>query len=262
MSAATAAALDAEIRDAKLDWIVPVWPAPAHVCALATTRSGGVSVGPYATMNLGRGGRDDPAALAENRRRFERFVPARPIPLAQVHGAGVATLHRATTTSPTADAAVTREAGVVCSILPADCLPVLVTDRAGSAVGIAHAGWRGLAAGVLEATVDALTRLGADAGDLLAWLGPAIGPTAFEVGADVYAAFCDADPGAAAHFAAGRPHKWHADLYGLARRQLARVGVTHVDGGGCCTYADTARFFSYRRERDSGRMATAVWLAR
>lgn len=262
MSATTAAALAAELRGAGLDWIVPEWPAPANVCALVTTRSGGISGGPYATMNLARGGHDDPAALAENRRRFERFLPAAPISLAQVHGATVATLHRATTSSPIADAAVTREVGVVCSILTADCLPVLLTDRAGTAVGIAHAGWRGLAGGVLEATVNALAGLGADPGTLLAWFGPAIGPAAFEVGADVHDAFCSTDPGAAACFAAKRPGKWDADLYGLARRRLARVGVGEVHGGGHNTVTDAARFFSYRRERDSGRMATAVWLER
>jgi YfiH family protein len=262
MSAATAAALAAELRGAGLDWIVPDWPAPGNVCALVTTRSGGISDGPYATMNLARGGHDDPAALAENRRRFERFLPAAPISLSQVHGATVATLHRGTTGSPAADAAVTREAGVVCSILTADCLPVLLADRAGMAVGIAHAGWRGLAGGVLEATVDALAGLGANRDALLAWFGPAIGPAAFEVGSDVYDAFCSADPGAAACFAAKRPGKWDADLYSLARRRLARVGVREVHGGGHCTVTDAARFFSYRRERDSGRMATAVWLAR
>ena len=255
-----AAALAAELRAARLDWIVPAWPAPGNVCALATTRAGGVSAGAYATMNLARGGRDDPGALAENRRRFERFLPAPPVPLAQVHGAAVAILDRATTASPTADAAVTRERGVVCAVLTADCMPVVVTDRAGNAVGIAHAGWRGLAAGVLEATVDALVRIGADRRGMLAWLGPAIGPAAFEVGPDVYAAFCDGDPGAAAFFAAGRPGKWHADLYGLARRRLEAAGVASIHGGGECTYTDAARFFSYRRERDSGRMATAVWL--
>jgi YfiH family protein len=261
MSVQTAAALAAALRAARLDWILPDWPAPAHVCALATTRSGGVSTGPYATMNLGRGGGDDASRVTENRRRFERFLPSAPVALAQVHGAGVATMTRATTSSPTADAAVTHEAGVVCSVLTADCLPVLLTDQAGSTVGVAHAGWRGLAAGVLEASVDALVRLGAERGKLLAWLGPAIGPAAFEVGADVHAAFCATDPGASAFFAAGRPGKWHADLYGLARRRLARAGVASAHGGGYCTYTDTARFFSYRRERDSGRMATAVWLA-
>jgi len=261
MTANARAALAAELRDARLDWIVPDWPAAPNVCAVATTRCGGVSSGAYATMNLGRG-RDDAHAVAENRRRFERFLPSRPVPLAQVHGAAVATLERTTTISPTADAAVTRESGVVCSVLTADCLPVLLADRTGAAVGIAHAGWRGLAAGVLETTVGKLAHLGVERDDLIAWLGPAIGPEAFEVGADVYAAFCDADPDAAAFFVAGRPGKWHADLYGLARRRLARAGVSHVTGGGYCTYTDTARFFSYRRERDSGRMATAVWLKR
>ena len=261
MSAATRATLAAELRAAHLDWIVPEWPAPPAVCAVATTRSGGVSTGAYATMNLGRGGRDDPAALAENRRRFERFLPSPPVPLSQVHGAAVAILDRTTAATPTADAAVTRERGVVCAVLTADCMPVVVTDRKGSAVGIAHAGWRGLAAGVLEATLAALRRLGADRGDLIAWLGPAIGPGAFEVGADVYAAFCADDPGATPFFAAGRPGKWHADLYGLARRRLTGAGVASIHGGGECTYTGTARFFSYRRERDSGRMATAVWLA-
>lgn len=261
MSATSRAALATELRDAHLDWIAPDWPAPANVCAVATTRSGGVSTGAYSTMNLARGGRDDTAALAENRRRFERFLPSPPVPLAQVHGAAVAVLDRATRASPTADAAVTRERGIVCAVLTADCMPVVVTDRNGSVAGIAHAGWRGLAAGVLEATVDALHRLGADRADLLAWLGPAIGPAAFEVGADVHAAFCAGDAGAAAFFAAGRPGKWRADLYGLARCRLERAGVASIHGGGECTYSDTARFFSYRRERDSGRMATAVWLA-
>jgi len=261
MIAATAASLAAALREARLDWIVPDWPAPDRVCALTTTRAGGVSAGAYATMNLARGGRDDPAALEENRRRFERFLPASPVRLAQVHGAAVATLQGATAASPTADAAVTREVGVVCSVLTADCLPVLVADRAGSAVGVAHAGWRGLAAGVIEATVDELVRLGAGPRNLIAWLGPAIGPAAFEVGADVHAAFCDGDPGAAAFFAADRPGKWHADLYALARRRLGLAGVSSVHGGGYCTHTESERFFSYRRERDSGRMATAIWLA-
>lgn len=212
-------------------------------------------------MNLARGGHDDDGARAENRRRFERFLPRSPVPLSQVHGAAVAVLERTTTAIPTADAAVTRERGVVCSVLTADCMPVLLTDRRGSAVGIAHAGWRGLAAGVLEATVDALARVGADRGNLHAWLGPAIGPAAFEVGADVHMAFCNDDPGAASFFAARREGKWHADLYGLARRRLASAGVATIDGGGECTHTDVARFFSYRRERASGRMATAIWLA-
>jgi YfiH family protein len=250
------------LRNAGLDWIVPDWPAPANVRAFATTRAGGVSAGCYATMNLGRNSRDDGVALAENQRRFESFLPAKPARLDQVHGAAVATLRRAGPTAPSAvaDAAVTRERSVVCAILTADCLPVLFADRTGTAVGVAHAGWRGLAAGVLEATIAAMRDLGADPGDLTAWFGPAIGPAAFEVGEDVFSAFCTGDPGAAACFAPDRPGKWHADLYGLARQRLARRGVTRVYGGGFCTFTDRARFFSFRRKPESGRMATAIWL--
>ena len=267
-----------------LDWIVPDWPAPAHVGALVTTRRGGVSAGPLAAMNLGRKDHDEPSALAENRRRLAAFLPSPPIWLEQVHGTAVATLTRETAIlpAPVADAAVTRERGVVCAILTADCLPVLFADRAGAAVGIAHAGWRGLAAGVLEATIAALAALGAHREDLVAWLGPAIGPTRFEVGADVRDAFCADDDGAAAcftpHEPAGPPQgriperaarrnssgpaKWRADLYGLARRRLARSGVMQVSGGGCCTFTDEARFFSHRRDPRTGRMAATIWLAR
>jgi YfiH family protein len=255
-------ALADSLRVAGLDWIVPDWSAPGNVCAFVTTRSGGVSTGSYGSMNLARTSADAPAALEENRRRFERFLPAAPAALNQAHGAQVATLPGPPGVAPVADAAVTRERGVVCAILTADCLPVVFADRAGTAVGVAHAGWRGLSAGILESTVAALGRIGARPGDLCAWLGPAIGPAAFEVGADVHAAFCHRDEAAAAHFVAHRAGKWHADLYALARLRLARVGVTRVGGGGYCTLGDPARFFSYRRERASGRMATAVWLAR
>jgi YfiH family protein len=257
--------LAGRLSTAGLDWIVPDWSAPAHVGALATTRSGGVSAGPFATMNLGRNGRDDASALAENRRRLAAFLPSPPVWLDQVHGTAVAVLTRDSATLPgpvVADAAVTRERGVVCAILTADCLPVLFTDRGGAAVGIAHAGWRGLAAGVVEATIVALTALGVRREDLMAWLGPAIGPARFEVGADVRDPFCADDPGADGCFTPHGPGKWQADLYGLARRRLARGRVTRVSGGGFCTCTDTARFFSYRRERESGRMAAAVWLAR
>lgn len=263
MSGATAAASLVEgLRNAGLDWIVPDWPAPAHVCAMTTTRAGGVSTGPYATMNLGRRTADDADALAENRRRFDAFLPAPPTWLDQVHGASAVRLGPAMDAAPVADAAVTGERGVACAVLTADCLPVLFADRGGRAVGIAHAGWRGLAAGVLEATIIALRALGAAPEDVIAWLGPAIGPAAFEVGDEVRDLLCRDDPGAAACFAPHRARKWHADLCGLARRRLARGGVRHVSGGGFCTHADTARFFSYRRERESGRMATAIWLAR
>jgi len=252
-----------KVSTAGLDWIVPDWPAPAPVCALVTTRRGGVSAGTYATMNLGRNGSDGAAALAENQRRLTAFLPSPPVWLDQVHGATVAVLTResAALPAPVADAAITRDCGVVCAILTADCLPVLFADRGGSAVGIAHAGWRGLAAGVVEATIAGLCDLGARRDDLMAWLGPAIGPARFEVGADVRDPFCADDRGANSCFTPHRPGKWHADLYGLARRRLARCGVTRVSGGGFCTCTDAARFFSYRRERESGRMAAAVWLA-
>ena len=266
----TDTALGARLAAARLDWIVADWPAPPTVCALITTRSGGVSRGPYATMNLGfatanRVTGDDIACLAENRRRLDRHLPSSPVWLDQVHGTAVATLEGAAVAAaraapPTADAAVTRERGVVCAVLTADCLPVLLADRAGRAVGIAHAGWRGLAGGVLEATIDALAALGVGSGDLAAWLGPAIGPAAFEVGADVVEAFCAADAGAAACFVPHADGKWRADLYGLARRRLAAAGVGAVTGGGFCTHADAARFYSFRRERETGRMAALVWL--
>jgi hypothetical protein len=252
-----------ELAAAGLDWIVPDWPVPSRVCALATTRTGGVSTGPRATMNLGRNARDDTEALAENRRRLQTLLPAAPKWLDQVHGAAVVTLTAASSSlpCPIADAAVTRERGVVCAVLTADCLPVLFADRGGNAVGIAHGGWRGLAAGVLEATIAALRDLGARADDLVAWLGPAIGPARFEVGADVHDRFCAGDPEAQACFTPHGPDKWRADLYGLARARLVRSGVPHVWGGGYCTHSDAMRFFSYRRERDTGRMATVVWLA-
>jgi YfiH family protein len=261
MSRATELSLAARIGTAGLDWIVPDWPAPPGVNALVTTRTGGVSSGPYATLNLGQRTGDDPAALAFNHRRLNAFLPAAPTWLDQVHGAAVAVLDDpAGAMRPVADAAVTRETGIVCAVLTADCLPVLFANRRGTVVGIAHAGWRGLAAGVLEAAVAALGDLGASANDLVAWLGPAIGPAAFEVDTDVHAAFSARDPGAIACFAPQREGKWLADLYGLARRQLAVAGVTNVSGGGYCTWTDAARFFSYRRERESGRMAALVWI--
>jgi hypothetical protein len=255
--------LATRLADNGLDWILPDWPVPGHVRALVTTRSGGVSTGPLAAMNLGGSVRDEVAALAENRRRLASWLPAAPQWLDQVHGAAVAELTAASANSsgPIADAAVTRERGIVCAVLTADCLPVLFADRDGTAVGVAHAGWRGLAAGVLEATVAALGELGATPQRLVAWLGPAIGPARFEVGADVRDRFCAVDVDAAAHFAPLRPGKWHADLPGLARARLARGGVLRVYGGGLCTHADAARFYSYRRDRDTGRMATVIWLA-
>ncbi len=257
-----AGTLDERLAGAGLDWIVPQWAAPANVRALVTTRNGGVSVPPYATMNLAAMSRDRgdaPEALAENRRRLRALLPDEPVWMQQVHGATVARLDRMRPTAPVvADAAVTRAAAVVCAVLVADCLPVLLADRIGSVVGIAHAGWRGLAAGVVEATIAAMDIARPD--DVIAWLGPAISRRAFEVGADVRAAFCDADPLACESFTAVREGKWHADLYALARRRLSRAGVASIAGGGWCSYADAARFFSFRRDRETGRMAAAIWL--
>jgi len=250
------------IAAAGLDWIVPDWSVPRGVHALVTTRSGGVSTGARATLNLGAGIGDSDDAVAENRRRLLAFCPASPLWMHQVHGTGVA-IHVAqrATTPAVADAAITCEHGVVCAVLTADCLPVVFAERRGGAVGIAHAGWRGLAAGVLERTVAELGSVGARADDLLAWLGPAIGPAGFEVGAEVLAAFDAVDPRAQEHFVGKSSGKWNADLYGLARQRLARCGVRNVSGGGFCTMTDATRFFSWRRDREGGRMAALVWLA-
>ena len=254
-------ALEARVRGAGLDWIVPRLVDAAGVRALVTTRSGGVSAGEYATMNLARHSGDDPDAVAENRRRLQAFLPSAPVWLDQVHGTAVAVVEgRQPVPRPVADAAVTMTPGVVIAVQTADCLPVLFADRRGRAVGIAHAGWRGLAAGVLEATLASLRDLGVATHDVIAWIGPGIGPRAFEVGADVYAAFCATDAGAAAAFVAGRPGKWTADLGALARTRLAAAGVGAVTGGGFCTHDEPARFFSYRRAQLSGRMASLVWL--
>ncbi len=257
----SATSLDAQLRAADLDWIVPPLPC-ARARGLVTTRSGGVSAGEYGTMNLARHAGDDPDAVAENRRRLQAFLPSPPIWLEQVHGTTVAVLDGAAPAARiVADAAVTRTRGVVVAVQTADCLPVIFADRNGTAVGIAHAGWRGLAAGVLEATVSALQTLGVKAQDVDAWIGPGIGARAFEVGPDVHAAFCAHDPAAASAFVADRPGKWKADLCALARARLAAAGVGAVAGGGFCTHDEPARFFSYRRAPLSGRMASLAWLA-
>lgn len=240
------------------DWLVPEWPAPAHVKALITTRSGGVSAGPYSSFNLGFGTGDDVQAVEANRARLRAVLPDEPRWLKQVHGARVVDADIARD-RPEADAAVARRPRTVCAILVADCLPVLLTDSAGSIVAAAHAGWRGLAAGVIDNTVAAMTQGGRVAGDLLAYIGPGIGPLPFEVGDDVYHAYTTHDPGAAAAFVRHASGKWLADLPALARRALARCGVTHIHGAELCTYSDPARFYSYRRDRITGRMAALVW---
>lgn len=241
-------------------WIVPDWPAPPHVRALITARAGGLSRGPYASCNLGRATGDDPGAVEANRARLRALLPQEPRWLVQVHGAR-AVAADTIAGRVEADAAYTHHARTVCAILVADCLPVLITDCTGTRVAAAHAGWRGLAAGVVENTVAAVTADGLPRSDLLAYLGPAIGPGAFEVGPDVYEAYVGRHPEDAAAFAAHRPGKWHADLFALARNALARAGVARVHGGGLCTVSDPDRFFSYRRDRVTGRMAALIWRA-
>jgi polyphenol oxidase len=238
------------------DWITPDWPAPANVRAFVTTRNGGVSTGAYASLNLGTRVGDEVDAVSQNRARVRAVLPSDPKWLHQVHGTRVVQADRVDTDA-TADGAFTRTSAIVCTIQIADCLPVLFCDRAGSCVAAAHAGWRGLSAGILEQTI---AELGVPAQDLIAWLGPAIGPTAFEVGADVLEAFGDTDPRHEA-FVAARPGKWMADLFALARRRLASAGVGDVCGAGLCTASDATRFFSHRRDRVTGRQAAFVWLA-
>lgn len=239
--------------------ILPDWPAPAPVRSLMTTRAGGVSAAPWASFNLGDHVGDDPVHVAANRARLRRQLPAEPDWLRQVHSARVVELGRASVPVPEADAAFTREPGRVCAVLTADCLPVLFCDRAGSTVAAAHAGWRGLAGGVLEATVTAMQ---APPADIIVWMGAAIGPQAFEVGDDVRDAFSAADPAAAAAFVAhAAPGKWLADIYALARIRLGRMGVTAIHGGGRCTFTESGHFYSYRRDGVTGRMASLIWRA-
>jgi hypothetical protein len=266
-------ALTTRLAAAGLDWIVPQWPVPSAVQAFVTTRNGGVSGGASASLDLGSAkslqqGAEVIDAIAQNRQRVEAFLPAKPVWLEQVHGADVVTVRQGDRASidadsapshpPRGDAAVTRAADVVLGVRVADCLPVLFADRDGSVVGIAHAGWRGLAAGVLENTVAAMQ---CEPTHIVAWFGPAIGPSAFEVGDVVRDAFMRSDVASTAAFVAGRPGKWYADLEALARRRLARVGVTSVHGGDMCTLSDSRRFFSFRRDGTTARMAAFVWRA-
>ncbi len=241
-----------------MEFIFPDWPAPANVRAAVTTRAGGVSVGPYASLNLGDHVGDEPAAVAENRARLVRALalPGEPGWLKQVHGTCA---RDAALAGGEADAGFATGPGVVCVVLTADCLPVLFCDRHGTRVAAAHAGWRGLAAGVLERTVEALDT---SPGDVLAWLGPAIGPDAFEVGEEVRAEFLRHDARAAEAFRPSPQGRWLADLYALARLRLQRQGVTAIHGGGLCTYRDVERFYSYRRDGVTGRVASLIWLLR
>jgi len=254
-----------------VSWLEPEWPTPPGVRALSTFRSGGVSTARYASLNLGDHVGDSLQAVGENRRRLKAAagLPAEPEWLTQVHGTSVVDLDAATTkpvgqaergaSGPVgpADAAFTRRRGRVCAILTADCLPIVLAADSGDLVAAAHAGWRGLAGGVIEATVEALQ---VAPERLMAWLGPAIGPDRFEVGAEVREAVLAGDSGADAAFAANARGRYMADLSGLARRRLAALGVSRIYGGGHCTYADKDRYFSHRRDGMTGRQGTLIWL--
>jgi YfiH family protein len=240
------------------EWVRPDWPAPKNVRALSTTRAGGVSTGVYASLNLAAHVGDASASVTENRARLQTgLVGAAPRWLKQVHGTGVARLDGQPTPMP-ADASVTNKSQQACVIMTADCLPVLLCDAKGTQVAATHAGWRGLAAGVLEAT---LAEMHGTPADVMAWFGPAIGPKAYEVGADVRQAFVAQHTVAAEAFKPGKSagQGW-GDLYMLARQRLTAAGVTHIYGGGFCTFTERERFFSYRRDGECGRMATLIWL--
>ena len=240
--------------------LFPDWPAPATVRACVTTRTGGVSSAPFDSFNLAAHVGDHLLHVQQNRQRLMDMasMPAEPCWLNQVHGRQIADAAVASQKPPDADACYAIQAGIVCSVLTADCLPVLFTDMAGSCVAAAHAGWRGLADGVLETTVG---KLPADPESILAWFGPAIGATAFEVGEDVRDVFVSRHAASEQAFvAAGQPSKWYADIYALATIHLASVGVTAIYGGGFCTFSDTERFYSFRRDGQTGRMATTIWL--
>ncbi len=240
--------------------IHPDWPAPPHVKSLMTTREGGVSLVPWASFNLGDHVGDTPAHVATNRERLRQELPAEPEWLKQVHSAHVVEVGREP--SPEADASFARQTGQVCAVLTADCLPVLFCDRAGSVVAAAHAGWRGLAGGVLETTIAAMQ---VPPSEILAWMGAAIGPRAFEVGDDVRQIFVAQHPEAAeafvSHPSSGPAPKWLADIYLLARIRLAHAGVHATFGGGRCTFHEADCFYSYRRDGVTGRMASLIWLA-
>lgn len=243
------------LMKSKLEFIIPDWPAPANVKAIQTTRLGGVSQAPYDSLNFGLHVKDNAMHVAQNRQLLSAILPSEPVWLNQVHGVNVVDTAVASCV-PEADAGFSQQKNVVCVTMTADCLPVLLCDNQGTVVAAVHAGWRSLCDGVLEATVS---KMDANPSNLMAWLGPAIGPRAFEVGGEVRTQFIAKDAQAEIAF---KPHgeKWLADIYTIARQRLSNLGVTQVYGGGLCTYTEEARFFSFRRDGDTGRMATLIWL--
>ena len=240
----------------EIEVIRPDWPAPANVHAFTTTRRSGFSNGAWSSLNLGINCGDDPRNVEKNRRLLSKLLPSEPRWINQVHGTRAVRWDQANDTVTGADAIVSNQTGQVCAVLTADCLPVLFCNRIGTRIAAAHAGWRGLAAGVLEATVSAM---GCDPLDLMAWLGPAIGPQAFEVGEDVYDSFVGSNSEDAIAFTE-YGDRWLADLYQLARLALNRAGVEQVTGVQYCTHSESDRFFSYRRDGVTGRMASIIWL--
>jgi len=238
------------------DWLVPAWPVPANVRALQTLRTGGCSTVPWDSFNLGDHVGDSPTHVAANRTRLRQLLPAEPLWLKQVHGITAVDADFEANLLE-ADAAYARQPGKGRGVRAAGCLPGLFGGRGGTVVAAAHAGWRGLVAGVLEATIS---KMGVPGSELLAWLGPAIGPDCFEVGDEVRAAFIDCDPAAASAFSPRQPGKWLADIYRLARQRLLMAGVESISGGDFCTVSDIERFFSYRRDGTTGRMASLIWL--
>lgn len=239
-------------------FIIPDWPAPDNVRSLQTTRKGGASAAPYNSFNLSSYVGDDPVAVAHNRKQLQAILPGEPAWLNQVHGITVADAAQATQ-PVNADASVSSKPGAVCVAMTADCLPVLLCNEQGSVVSAVHAGWRGLCDGVIEQAVHAMNVPG---NTILAWLGPAIGVHAFEVGDEVRAEFIARDRQATAAFKPGSPGKWFTDIYHLAMMRLNTLGVTRVYGGGLCTYTDRENFFSFRRDNVTGRMGTFIWLER
>jgi len=240
---------------AALTFITPDWPAPVNVKALQTTRNGGVSTGVYASLNLGDHVKDHPQHVAANRQLLSGYLPSEPVWLNQVHGVRVIDAALSSCLE-SADASFATRKQVVCVTMTADCLPVLLCDQAGTAVAAIHAGWRSLCDGVIEATVAAMP---VQASQLMAWLGPAIGPEAFEVGGEVRAQFIAQDAQAELAFQP-KGDKWLGDLYAIARQRLQTLGITQVYGGGRCTFNEPENFFSYRRDGDTGRMGCFIWL--
>ncbi len=243
--------------------MTPQWPLPAGVHAFCSERAGGVSVAPYDALNLGDHVGDDPLAVAENRRRLATQIGVRPVFLKQVHGRGVVRLAPGTPDGTEADACWTTGRGLACTMMVADCLPVLAASADGAVVGAAHCGWRGLAGGVLEALWAQMHEAGMRSGTATVWLGPCIGPEAFEVGPEVRSAFVEHDADAAGAFTAHGEGKFLANLQALARRRLAMLGVTAIHGNDgslpWSTVAQASRFFSHRRDRVSGRFAAGIW---